>query len=160
MTHDEQLKLQAWLDGELSESERQACEARWTHDPQAQALLAQLRHVQATLKQFDESQLRLPESREFYWSRIARALESQASSTAVPAGTGLSPWAWLAQWKRWLAPAALLASLAAVLTLTLPSPGQPDYPEMHLSLADSHATTYRDDAQRLTLVWFTYPAEP
>lgn len=159
MTRDEQLKLQAWWDGELPESERQACAARWANDPQAQALLEELRLVQGTLRRFDETPLRVPETREFYWSRIARAIDagSKPATAPVPATQGWR--AWLTDWRRWLAPAAGVVGLAAVLLLSLPGSGPSDYPELHLSQADNHATTYRDDEHRLTLVWFTYPAE-
>ncbi|MGA4577804.1 anti-sigma factor family protein [Limisphaera sp. VF-2] len=159
MTRDEQLKLQAWLDGELPESERQAWAVRWAEDPQAQALLEELRLVQGTLRRFDEGQLRVPETREFYWSRIARAIEAGAGPAPAPAPVTRGLWQWLLEWKRWLAPAAVLASLAVVLTLSLPGHGQSDYPEVHVSQADNYATTYRDDERLLTLVWFSYPPE-
>ena len=157
MTREELLQLQAWTDGELPEAESRRWQQRVDSDPQARAVLHQLQQVQTLLQAFDESQIRLPESREFYWSKIARAIQAQAQPTTTPI---LQPWsARISALKRWLAPAAALATLAAALLLTLPSSHPTEYPELDLAFTDSEAATYRDDARSLTLVWFTYPAE-
>lgn len=157
MTREEMLQIQACLDGELSEADRRACEDRCARDPEARALLEELRHVRDALRHFDESAIRLPESREFYWSKIARAIERAESGPAVVRG---GSWVEvLRAWRRWLAPVAVLGALALAVTLRQPDSAPSDYPELHLTLADSAATTYRDDARGLTLVWFTWPAE-
>ena len=71
--HDDQLKLQAHFDGELPEPEARAV-ANWlARDREAVALLAELRNTRKALKGF-ESDIKLPETREFYWSKIEREI--------------------------------------------------------------------------------------
>ncbi|MCS7091212.1 MAG: hypothetical protein RMN51_03035 [Verrucomicrobiota bacterium] len=155
MNRDELLQLQAWLDGELPDSERRAWETRLASDPQARALVEELRTVRTALQNFDERAIRLPESREFYWSKIARAIQTPRNAPQQPA----PKWYGWADWKRWLAPAAALGTLALVLTLSLPNSQPAEYPELDLAFIDSDATTYRDDVRNFTLIWFNYPAE-
>ncbi|NGO40350.1 hypothetical protein G4L39_13225 [Limisphaera ngatamarikiensis] len=157
MTPEEMLQVQAYVDGELPESERRAWEVRLARDAEARALAEELRQIRAVLRTVDESPIRVPESREFYWSGIARAIGARKAGSA---GGARFWWeaVWQA-WKRWLAPAAVLAALALVIVLRQPAGGPTDYPEVQLMLAESGATTYRDDARGLTLVWFTWPAE-
>lgn len=157
MSREELLKLQAWLDGELPEAERRVWETRLASDPAARALVEELRAVRIALQSYDESRIRLPESREFYWSQIARAIGSRSGPSML--ASDRSWWGWLVGWKRWLAPAAALASVALVLLFSLPVSQPAEYPELDLAFVDSQATTYRDDARGLTLVWFAYPAE-
>ena len=150
MDYDLQLKLQAFLDGELSAPEAAQLEARLAKDAQAQALLAELKMTTAALAGF-ETGVKLPEPPEFFWSKIRREIERE------PKPVRASRWAPVfAGWRRWLAPAgALAAGVAAALLVTRSEPT----PAVETSLADSGAFTYYDSPARTTLVWFSYPAD-
>ena len=64
MKQDLQFKLQAYLDGELSSSEAKAVAASVAQDVETRALLAELTNTRNALAGF-ESEIKLPESREF-----------------------------------------------------------------------------------------------
>ena len=80
--YETQLKLQAFLDGELPEDEARTIAARVAQDPEATDLLAELRNTRQALSLFEEGP-KLPESREFYWSKIQRAIEQLEPAPAV-----------------------------------------------------------------------------
>src|SRR4051794_9925969 len=73
MTDEQQLKLQAFFDGELPESESREVAAWIARDPDATALLKELRNTRQALSTFEPG-LKLPESREFFWSKIEREI--------------------------------------------------------------------------------------
>ena len=152
MDHETQLKLQAHLDGELSEAEAGRIEELLAGDPEAQALLTELKTTSGALVSF-EDEVKLPESREFFWSKVQRGIEFQGRQAPQPARRQST---WLAGWRRWLVPAgAVAAATVAALLVVRPEPG----PEVETSMADSVGFTYRDFAARTTLVWLSYPAE-
>src|SRR5260370_38312502 len=100
MDNESQLKLQAFLDGELPKAEA-AEVANWlARDQEAALLLAELRHTRQALAGFG-STIRLPESREFFWSKIEREIrrQEQPAPLAKPAPKG-------SFWLRFLWPSA------------------------------------------------------
>jgi anti-sigma factor RsiW len=155
MDYDLQLKLQAWLDGELPAREVSRLEARLAKDAQAQALLAELKMTTAALAGF-ETGVKLPEPPEFFWSKIQRDIERQPKPVAAPRWAPV-----LAGWRRWLTPAGTLAAaVAAALLITRSGPVPAAETSLaDTSLADSGAFTYYDFPARTTLVWFSYPAD-
>jgi len=160
MTEEQQLKVQAFLDGELPESEGQEVAAWLASDSDASALLGELKNTRAALKEFDSpatAGVKLPESREFYWSKIKREIE-RTTPVAAPA-----PKASLFHWfRRVLMPLGTVAALALVAVVAIHSfsGGQHPMPmAANVMLGDPGALTYRDDAQDMTVVWLSYPAE-
>jgi anti-sigma factor RsiW len=154
MNQDFQLKLQAYVDGELSEREVREVEGALAGDAEARALLAELQNTNAALATF-EAELKLPETREFYWSKIQRQIEREQA----PAPVAARPIPW---WQRFLIPAGGVAALVIAVLIGLkqnkPLVQGPFVPvETHLS--DSGAMTYRDQSEGLTVVWLSYPAE-
>jgi anti-sigma factor RsiW len=150
MDYESQLRLQACLDGELAAQEAAQFEERLANDPEAQALLGELRMTRTVLAGF-EAGVKLPESPEFFWSKIRREIEREPRSVGDPRRGSL-----FAAWRRWLVPAgAMAAGMAAVLLIGRSEQG----PETQTSLTDSGAFTYHDFAARTTLVWLSYPAE-
>jgi anti-sigma factor RsiW len=150
MDSDSQLKLQACLDGELAAQEVPHCEARLAKDPEAQALLAELKMTREVLAGF-EAGVKLPEPPEFFWSKIQREIQREPKPVAASRRASL-----FAGWRHWLAPAgAMAAATAALLLIARPDPGL----KIETSLADSGAFTYYDFAARTTLVWLSYPAD-
>ena len=84
MDYNAQLKLQAFLDGELPEAEASEV-ANWlARDREAAALLEELRNTRSALAGF-EAEVRLPESREFFWSKIEREIQRLETPAPKPA---------------------------------------------------------------------------
>src|SRR4051812_3107727 len=75
MNEEQQLKLQAFLDGELPERDAREITAWLQRDAAAAALFAELKATRQALAAA-ETPVALPESREFYWSKIARDLQA------------------------------------------------------------------------------------
>ena len=155
MKYEEQLKIQAFLDGELSPSELKEVEALLARDADAQSLLTEIKNTSEAFKAV-EAEYCLPESREFYWSKIKRQIESQSMAPAQAE----RPVSWLTTWRRFLAPAGALAAVLVVALFTL-SQTQTESGKVDLetALADPGAFTYRDYDAGATLVWLSYPAE-
>jgi anti-sigma factor RsiW len=148
-----QLEIQAFLDGELPEKKAREMAALVARDAEASELLTELRNTRQAVAVF-EPERRLPESREFDWSKIEQAIrktEPVAEPTApVPI------FAWL---RRFLVPAGAVAALALCVTVAVVQSGVSGHPEMETTFSDSGAFTYHDDANGTTLVWLSYPAE-
>ena len=112
MNAESMLKLQSWVDGELSEAEAREVASWVQNDPQAAALVAELRTTHSWLAP-NEPEVRLAETREFYWSRIERELqrtESASSSERLP---------WILALRRLLVPISGFALIAFVTVLSL-----------------------------------------
>ena len=150
MNAEFQLRLQSYLDGELSPAEAGAVETVLARDAEARALLAELRQTSSALAVFEADQ-KLPESREFYWSKIQRALAHADQPRTTTSRDGV-PW-----WRRILIPAGGFAALVIAALLAF-RPGSVS-PQIETYLADSGALTYRDEAEKMTVVWLSYPAE-
>ena len=154
--NEKELKLQAYLDKELAADEKQQLESSYLQDPKANALLAELRMVRSVLKGY-EDQTKLPESREFYWSKVERGIRAaERAELTGSRDTALRTW-----WRKWRMPTGALAALAMAGWLagtqtgffgSTAGPGES-------SLDDTGAFTYRDFSTGTTLVWLSYPAE-
>ena len=158
MSEEQQLKVQAFLDGELPESDGREMAAWLASDPDASALLGELKNTRSALKAFDSPpSVKLPESREFYWSKIKREIERTAPATAPEPKASLFHW-----FRRVLMPLGTVAALALVGVVAIHtfSGGRHPMPmAANVMLGDPGALTYRDDAQDMTVVWLSYPAE-
>jgi anti-sigma factor RsiW len=156
MKEDLSLKLQAYADGELSGREAGEVADVAAKDAEARALLAELKNTRNALAGY-EAEIKLPESREFYWSKIEREIRRLEKPSAPRLETSL-----FAAWRRFLVPAGALAVLVILGFLAFPQlqvPRVTASAESEFTLADSDAFTYRDYANGTTLVWLSYPAE-
>ena len=156
MDYDSQLKLQAWVDGELPEAKTSEV-ARWVaRDREAAGLAEELRNTRKALSGFAAG-IQLPESREFFWSKVEREIERLETPAREPERVPL-----FTMLRRILVPASALAVVVtAALVLIRPtgSAGLTGTPEIETTLADSGAFTYRDYSSGTTLVWLSYPAD-
>src|SRR5690348_12516230 len=100
MTLESQLKLQAYLDGELSSGEVRHVESWLADDGEARELLAELRNTKIALSTY-EMDVQLPESREFYWQKIENEIQRQARQPVPGDAPSISLW-----WRRFIVPAA------------------------------------------------------
>ena len=166
MTEEQQLKLQAFLDGELPESDRREMAAWLAQDADASALLGELTNTRNALKDFAQPgtagvpaawDIKLPDSREFYWSRIKREIERRAPEPVAAPKASWSTWL-----RRVLMPLGTMAALALVGIVVIHTFSGSQHPSpmtANVMLGDASAFTYRDDAQDMTVVWLSYPAE-
>jgi anti-sigma factor RsiW len=109
MTPEQQLELQAYLDGEIQGRAARRVADWMATDPEARALAAEVQMTKAALAG-NEPERAVPETREFYWSQIRRAIEAAKPVESTP-GYG-----WLSAWRKYLVPVSSVA-VAAVLAI-------------------------------------------
>jgi anti-sigma factor RsiW len=153
MTDEMNVELLAYADGELSPTARRDVEARLTTNAEAQALLAELQMTRQVLAA-NEPAIKLPESREFYWSKIEREINRLESAGERRAPSPILQW-----WRRLILPAAGLAVLALTLSVTVLPGLRHRGSGVEASFPGAEALTYRDQAHGVTLVWLSYPGE-
>lgn len=152
MNRDTELKLQAYLDGELPDEEAREFLTWLDTDPEARTLHAELKGIKE-LMAGNELPVTVPESREFYWSKIERAIRQSDSDTEVaPSPARRSPW-----WLRVFAPASGLACVGLLAASLLWLPRQPSsLSYLHESEApvDGVSTiSFRSESAGVTVVW-------
>jgi anti-sigma factor RsiW len=149
MNPDKLLRIQSYLDGELSRNEAQEVAAWIEKDP---AVAAIHRELEATKRLLcgNEIQAQLPESREFYWSKNEREIKKEApaaSQSNSHFGSGLL---------RIFAPIAAAACLVALAVLSLhpPAPHRTHYvQEIETPLEEASAISFHSQAAGMTVVW-------
>ena len=164
MNLDSQLKLQAYLDGELPPRQARRMATWLAEDQEARLLLAELQNTKAALAGH-ESETKLTECREFYWHKIESEIQRQAQ-TRTEAGALSFIIAW---WRKYPIPvsaAAALLALALMVTKQYTSSsgstmktGQNQarhFPEFESASVDTHGFTFRDHSAGMTLVWISY----
>jgi len=151
MDYEFQLRLQAYLDGEVSEAKAREIAQRLAQDQEAVSLLAELRNTRQAVAGF-ETVLLLPESREFFWSKIDREIRRQEQPQPVRPRVPL--WA---QWSRFLMPAGAVAALLIAGLFVFS--GTSRVRALETAKDDSGMFTYHDYDAGATLVWVSYPAE-
>lgn len=153
MKHEVELKLQAWLDGQLPPDEVAQMARLVATDAEARALHTELKHTRAAVQGF-ESDIKLPESREFYWSKIARAIKSEAHRPVIRRTS------WVHQLRRILLPAGAAAALLLIGIFSLRQNFGTSLPyEITGLVAESDTFTFTDENSGTTLVWFSYSDE-
>ncbi len=153
MNDELQIKVQAFLDGELPEAEAREIGSLLARDADAAAMRAELKHTRAALVGF-ERRILVPETREFYFSKIQREIEREEASASAPARPQHSIFSF---WRRALAVTGGVAALAVAL-LVVTNFG-PRGAALEVALGSGEAFTYRNYESGATLVWLSYPAE-
>jgi anti-sigma factor RsiW len=155
INHETELKLQAYLDEELAAGELGAIGGLLARDAGAQSLFEALKATR-TLLADNEPELKLPESREFYWSKIQRWIEREEKTPAVERSEpAASSW-----WIRFLAPAGVLAGVAVFVVVALRN-SEPSTPALALSvsheietpLEETSSFSFRSESAAMTVVW-------
>jgi len=150
MNHEMELKLQAQLDGELSAAEAAEVDRLLQQDPAARALAAELKSTQAILLG-NEIPRALPESPDFFWSKVQREIQR-----LEPAPARQRP-PWLTWTFRLLAPAGLAALLAFMVWSPFSGGVQlakmPAHAEIENPLDDASSITFRSETEGVTVFW-------
>ncbi len=149
INHDSELKLQAYLDGELPALEAAEVEGWLARDQEGQGLLAELRNTKTAMSA-GEVEVKVPESRDFYWSKIEREIERQSRPVA-----GAPKLSWFDWVQRHVMPVSGVALLSCLLTVMLVRSERmsPQYGETELASDDMGSYTFRDQQQKMTMVW-------
>lgn len=149
MNWELQLKLQAYLDGELPASEAEELKALVAGDGDAQALLNELQFTKTALTG-NEPEVKLPENRDFYWSKIRREIQRQVQVEPVePVAPPLFAW-----WQRWRVPVTGLAVAMALLVLVQKKPtAAVAMTEVRSALPEMGAMTFSDQSAGVTMIW-------
>ena len=113
MNLEQQLKLQAWVDGELPEAEARQLAALVHEHNDARDLVGELRATKSFLAG-NETEATLPESGDFYWSKIRREIEREEQAASRPAAVS-----WAFAWRRLIAPLSGVALVAFLSILSL-----------------------------------------
>ena len=155
MNQDLQLKLQAYLDGELPSGEAQNLADLLDRDAAARDLFVELTNTRAALLSHEPA-IKIPDSREFYWSKIRRQIEREEQSVPIKKSVPM-----MERIRRLLVPAGTVAAMMLGVMVIQQQLGQGGYAAMEADGVheDSEAFTYRDYASGTTLVWLSYPAE-
>ncbi|HAV64155.1 MAG TPA: hypothetical protein DCY13_17540 [Verrucomicrobiales bacterium] len=148
MNEQEQLKLQAYLDGELTGRDRREVTAWLDAREDARAMLTNLQHVRAALRG-NEPEHRLDCTREFYWQNIARGIESAFQEPG--AGVMELVLRWLRHHLRQLATAGIGMALVIFAFTFVAGDVQADS-EWEVLHPDTGMVNYRDYQNGLTVV--------
>ncbi|MBM3837693.1 MAG: hypothetical protein FJ398_06970 [Verrucomicrobia bacterium] len=152
MNTENLLKLQACLDGELTAEQARQVNAWLASDTEAQAVCQHLRDTK-TLLAGNELPAELPETREFYWSKIQREITRlEAESNREPAPVS-ARW-----WMRLAVPLAGVTVLVVFLLLMVkplsPSSAIAGYfHEIDTPVEEANAISFHSQAAGMTVVW-------
>ena len=146
MKHDFEIEIQALIDGELSPRQARRVETRIACGADAQLLAAELRQVRQVLSA-NEPAPALPESRDFFWSKIERQIQLQANA---PVAVSRS---WFSFWPRVAMPMAGVAAVACALLLQGNRPKFPAYDDVSMNDSGMEALTFHDQSAHMTVVW-------
>jgi anti-sigma factor RsiW len=155
---DTKLKLQAGIDGELSQEERVGLERLIASNPEGHRLTEGLTAIRTLLRE-NKPEHAVPETREFYFSKIARQIESETRKAELKGAPATQPATFAEFWFGWarkhfvgLSGVGLAACLAIVLFAMPGGMGGRDG-ELELASDDMGAYTFRDQQQEVTMVW-------
>lgn len=151
-TTEQILDLQAYVDGELPPERRAQVEAALSGDADARELVAGLRNLSGLIRA-NEPEIKVPASREFYWSQIQRQIEAAGKNREEDIKPAASALGWL----RWLVPAFGVATVAVVVSLR--SGAKPDVGGALVAAnvdsfqADSSSVMFRSESDGVTVHW-------
>ncbi len=152
MNPESVLKLQSYLDNELPSSEALEVAEWLKRDAQAQSLCEELRSMKS-LMAANELEPKLPESREFYWSKIERAIAPPTVNRTAQNRMSLPSWCF-----RIVAPllgAVMLMALAVVVLKPgiLPQRIASYFHEIDTPLEEDNAISFHSQEAGMTVVW-------
>lgn len=155
MNEETQLKLLAYVDGELPANEKSGIEALIAKDSEAADLVAELRWSHEAMTG-TEVELKVPESRDFYWSKISRQIEFEGKQAERSASSLSDKW-----WYKMLIPTAGVAAIALVLTFTARPPVSQDGTGAAAPTTsepvfeDANVYEYYDEQEKMSVIWVT-----
>ncbi len=116
------LKIQSWVDGCLPAGESAEMERFVAANPDAQAVVGELRMTKLAFAG-NEPTLTMPESREFFWSKVQREIARQEAAGVATESAGFFAAGWC---RKLLVPVTSFAGLALVAALVVVATRTPD----------------------------------
>ncbi len=154
MNWEQQLELQAWVDGELSEKDARRVAAFVEANSTARALAEELKMAKAFISA-NEPVMTVPETREFYWSQVRRRIESAEAAREVTPVAPLAFW-----WRRLVTPLsglALVAFLAVISFNSFRGPALEDASRFMVEVEnlseDVGSISYRSQSENMFVVY-------
>lgn len=154
MNWEQQLELQAWVDGELPETDARRVAAMVETNPTARALAEELRMARQFISA-NEPEAVMPETPDFYLSQVRRRIEA-----ADRVGTSVSTVPWYLMWRRFLAPlsgVALVVFLGIVSFNSVRPPAVDDGSRFMVEVEnlsdDIGSISYRSQAENMFVVY-------
>lgn len=145
MKDDLELKLQAYVDGELSGDDARDIEKRLAEDSESRLLVNNLQGLRGILKA-NQPEVPLPVAGTFFWSQIERQIAARPSHSIHHILNRL--------WLRWLFPAGLTALLAiGFLQFSNNNAGRMMADEIETSLEDATFISFRSQSDGFSVVW-------
>lgn len=162
LTYQDELQIQALLDGELPPDEARRVRQCIDADPHWRACHESLAAVRGLLQEA-ELPRSVPDAHEFYWATIARRIELAERRDAAEAPPKGLP---LPGWIRRLRPLAWSAGLTAALAslvLLLTGPGERlalfrsahlgTNHDIEITSGDVNSIAFRSEAEGVSVVW-------
>ena len=148
-----ELKIQALVDGELTEFEAGKLRDRIKNDIRLQILHERLTQMKDLISTHEMPRV-LPESSDFYWSKISQKIEVGGSAAQSSAQSLGMKWVF-----RRLAPLLGIASVALLITLQ-----GPNLPDLGIVLNHNHellsdeidVMTFNSADDSMSVVWIDY----
>jgi negative regulator of sigma E activity len=151
MNQETKLRVQAYLDRETNERESREIAALVEQDTEARAVCAELQEIRAILRS-NEPEHKVPESREFYWSKIERAIQPRTAVRSEQAFLRGPRW-----WARFFAPAVGAAFLfVAALSIVKLTHGPSELTYLHeieTPLPETTSMSFYSASEGMTVVW-------
>ncbi len=152
ITKETALQIQALVDGELTSQEAAEVRRQLSSDPVSLALHDELVLTRQVVRE-NEATAAVPESRDFYWSKIARGIEAQERLAPVaPRRPSL-----LQLLARWVVPAAAVIALTLFLASRTTSGihlfARHSANEVETQLEDTSLFDFHDPKTGMTVVW-------
>jgi len=163
MNAEMELNLQAYLDGELSSFQARNLEKLLAQDKEAQLLLEELKMTKSFLAG-NEMEVQVPESREFYWSKIHREIQRESKTQSRNRG------GFFWNWRKYLYPVAGAATalFIALMAVQLAQHNKVEASTPQLAVVENLSDeigsySFRSQNENMFVVWVynkTQLAEP
>lgn len=154
MNWEQQLELQAWIDGELSARDARRVAVFAESNADARLLVDELRMAKAFISS-NETEVTVPETREFYWSQVQSRIERAESVSETS-----SVLSWPFVLRRLVSPLsglALVAFLAVVSFNTFRGPAVDDSARFMVEVEnlsdDVGSISYRSQSENMFVVY-------
>ena len=147
MNDNQVLKLQAYVDGELSAFERDQVAALIARDENARQVVEELQLTKSLLSG-NETEAALPESREFHWSKISREIERYEAKPAFVREAWTMRW-----WMRYFSPLVGATALVMVLAVNSGDPSISGSEEVGPASPEASSVVFRSQSEKMTVVW-------
>ena len=154
MNHDAELKIQAFLDGELSGHEAREIADLIASDGHARALHQELAGTKKVLLE-NEPEYRLEETHDFYWSKIRREIQRGGDVEAKSESRFFLGWqSWWVRLSGTCAAGLLVAMI--IVSSSRTGPLSELYSLAHdieSPLEDVSSISFHSDSANMTVVW-------